>query len=119
MVWDSNLRNSLILAIILIYRQRQHAFSRAAKEPRGSGRRVDTDQIEIRGGWSGGARSSARCRQCGHVIVDSSCIGIRSAGRELYCDRPGNRKDAFQPVAETGDCFAVISQFAIWQVPKV
>jgi hypothetical protein len=41
---------------VLMYRERRHAFIRAALRPRNSRRRGgDADQVEIRGGWSGGA----------------------------------------------------------------
>src|SRR6202035_4262418 len=35
-------------------RERRHAFIRAALGPRSSRRRGDADQVEVRGGWSGG-----------------------------------------------------------------
>jgi hypothetical protein len=40
---------------VLMYRERRHAFIRVALRPRSSRRRGDADQVEIRGGWSGGA----------------------------------------------------------------
>src|ERR1700704_5167788 len=39
----------------VMYRERRHAFIGAALRPRHSRRRGDADQVEIRGGWSGGA----------------------------------------------------------------
>jgi hypothetical protein len=39
---------------VLMYRERRHAFIRAALGPRSSRRRGDADQVKIRGGCSGG-----------------------------------------------------------------